>query len=249
MRLEGVMPDSTLETIRALSGIELPGDYMLCGGTALAMHWGHRISEDLDFVLKGDRLEDRKINDWLGQVSKLLPVQEVTPISAIHDSENDGFDLRESYRDYRIGDTKVTLFTKSECQSFLPDLVEDHVGTIPVLDTEVIFYLKVIALLDRHKSRDTFDLASYILRQEKNISDIVEAIRLIHPWAVIDLMLSKLTSVKYPESDEGFEQLVINGAENKIVDTASLSKYMRDQVSLYSQELVKENSDASVNPR
>lgn len=62
-----VMPPSTASLFHLLNVESEISDFYLIGGTALALHIGHRISEDLDFItkapnaaarLEGDRLRE-----------------------------------------------------------------------------------------------------------------------------------------------------------------------------------------------
>lgn len=68
MLLNGV-PSATRAVIRRARSVS--GQYTLIGGTALAIQVGHRMSEDLDFVTTGGRLDAREI---LGIVDRLATV-------------------------------------------------------------------------------------------------------------------------------------------------------------------------------
>lgn len=51
-----VMPPSTASLFHLLNVESEISDFYLIGGTALALHIGHRISEDLDFITKAPML-------------------------------------------------------------------------------------------------------------------------------------------------------------------------------------------------
>jgi hypothetical protein len=53
-----VIPDSTHATLRALRDNKLLDRFYLAGGTGLALHFGHRISRDLDFFAPDHFNED-----------------------------------------------------------------------------------------------------------------------------------------------------------------------------------------------
>ncbi len=63
LHFSAVRPPSTLAILRTLMGIESLNHFFLVGGTALALHIGHRVSVDLDLFTQdefycGDILED-----------------------------------------------------------------------------------------------------------------------------------------------------------------------------------------------
>jgi hypothetical protein len=64
---EKVLPQHSLELLRELEKNPSPVlmDWTLAGGTGLAFHLGHRISEDLDFF-RTDDLDVRTLHDVLG---------------------------------------------------------------------------------------------------------------------------------------------------------------------------------------
>jgi hypothetical protein len=45
-----------------LSSLPALGGFVLIGGTALAMHIAHRVSEDLDFIIVGNKLPRAALN-------------------------------------------------------------------------------------------------------------------------------------------------------------------------------------------
>ncbi len=74
---EKVLPQHSLELLTELekdSSIFLKG-WTLAGGTGLAFHFGHRISEDLDFF-RTDDLDVRSLHDVLGAHGKYETLQE-----------------------------------------------------------------------------------------------------------------------------------------------------------------------------
>lgn len=242
------MPEDTLTSLKTLSEYPLPGRFILAGETALAMYWRHRISEDLDLASYDEVLRDQQINPWLDLFSP--QITEVTSLAAIADAENAGEDLRQSQRDYKLHSTKVTLFCCPECTPFLPKSASEHLGNIPVADTNTIFYLKVAALLNRHKSRDTFDLATYIHRGEKSIHDIVDAMKEVHAHTSVNLQLMKLTTNNYPQTDEGFEQLTLTGDHDAppFDNIKTLSEFMQDQVAEYARSVSSELVESHWSP-
>lgn len=57
MHLEALNKE-TLAAFKSVSSVPIVRQSYLAGGTALALHFGHRISEDLDFFTQFDFCED-----------------------------------------------------------------------------------------------------------------------------------------------------------------------------------------------
>ncbi len=76
-RLRAVLDDTTATAWQALAGV-LPDDLYLGGGTALAVHLGHRISRDLDFFYHRRSVDLAALEDHL-RAAGTLAVSERAP--------------------------------------------------------------------------------------------------------------------------------------------------------------------------
>jgi len=63
------LPKEAEEIFRIVEKIA-PERFLLVGGTALAFQIGHRISEDLDFMFRGDRLPEGVLNALKSRISE-----------------------------------------------------------------------------------------------------------------------------------------------------------------------------------
>ena len=141
------------DTVRA---IELVSDNpvikkaYLAGGTALALHLGHRISVDLDFFTQEDLEADVLSAD----------------LSRVADFKEEGKAWRTVWG--KIGETKFSLFYYK-----YPLLEKTHTFmNINLLDTKDIAAMKIQALGDRGTKRDFIDL--YFLSKIYSIEEILE---------------------------------------------------------------------------
>jgi len=229
------MPDATRSAFNAIVdvGLPMPDKTWLCGGTGLSMHWNHRQSEDLDFLVESE-LDKGQIKSWaLKMIDAGHTVKDAMPLGARHDAINDGIDLDSYQQDFIInGEVKVTFFHDMDNTSILKTAECEEVGMfgdIRVPDSNTLFRLKIKALLDRHKSRDSFDIATAIKNHGYSIDFVIEEIEHMNPHAFIDTYFQRLTASTYPDSDEGFSELANDNSPFKSID--ELSSFMKNEVS------------------
>jgi len=149
MFTKALLPD-TIRACKLASKIGIVQRSYLAGGTALALHLGHRISVDLDFFTKEEF--DEKV---LVQNLKKLP-----------EFKEDGTAWRTVWG--KIGDTKFSLFY------YQYPLIKKTINFdgIQVLDKEDIAAMKIHALEDRGTKRDFVDL--YFLAKEFSLEQILK---------------------------------------------------------------------------
>lgn len=155
-QIEKAMPKQTFELFdEGFSELEEIGKWTLVGGTALSIHYHHRLSEDLDFFIKHSTLEQSR----------------KTIFSLMQKLEEQGFEvvkIKEDERnlDFEIFGVKVTFFAsglhnlKENCEKY------KH---IEIASIETITAMKIDAIINyRTKSRDFFDI--YTISKNANIS-------------------------------------------------------------------------------
>lgn len=122
-------------------------EWYLAGGTALALHVGHRQSADLDFFTPQKTIDDAAID------------QELTRASS---------EWKSNYRERgtifgELTGTKVSLIAYP---FFIPSPRRVRFGTIRLLVPEDIAVMKIIALSQRGRKRDFVDLYWYCVNRE-----------------------------------------------------------------------------------
>ena len=130
-----LLPD-TVRAIELVSGTPIIKKAYLAGGTALALHLGHRISVDLDFFTQEELDENILAAD----------------LSSLQEFKEEGKAWRTIWG--KVGETKFSLFYYK-----YPLLAPTHsfMG-INVLDLRDIAAMKIQALGDRGAKRDFIDL-------------------------------------------------------------------------------------------
>lgn len=149
MFTKALLPD-TLRAIKLVSKINIINKSYLAGGTALALHLGHRISVDLDFFTP-------KVFDENVLSSELETLLEF---------KKEGVAWRTVWGE--VGKTKFSIFY------YKHPLIKKTVDfeDIKVLQKEDIAAMKIHSLEDRGSKRDFFDL--YFLAKEFSLDQILD---------------------------------------------------------------------------
>ena len=134
-------------------------DWYLAGGTALTLQFNHRTSVDLDFFTH------HKDFDAAFIVAALLPYKWVITRT----------DKGTLYGE--LGGTKISFISYPY---FVPKQPFITHGNINILDARDIAVMKIIAISQRGKKRDFFDLYWYIIHREPLI-DIIKRVAVQYP--------------------------------------------------------------------
>jgi hypothetical protein len=186
-------------------------NFVLIGGTAMALQMGHRLSEDLDFWLPAERMSpyaiDRMMNELKAQNHTVVFATPPSSISTFR--VNSGEDLRWYAQDWVIDGVKVQLFCPQ-------DVAYEHIRTYPrlkaadmgtrfdVATLDAIFAMKSYAIHRRTRSRDIIDLWHF-LQEGKTLADILRVARLASPSVSDEHAKAVLCgNVPLDEQDEGF---------------------------------------------
>lgn len=145
------LPEKTAQVLLALTRAgkqkQTLANFILVGGTALAIHLGHRQSEDLDFFRDGTHLEKSKLFSFLKNNELDYTVMAEPSAEQV---------------DLRIMDVKVSFFASGfDCLKRINNI---HFHNIEIASLELITALKVYTLSLRSVLRDYYDL--YVLNRE-----------------------------------------------------------------------------------
>jgi hypothetical protein len=221
------LPDTTAAILRRIAKAEEARGFILIGGTALALQWGHRVSEDIDLVWPGGGvLPRREIGRLLKAIGDPAAARLVTDEGAILYAENDGIDLGDFQQDWQIGETKLTFFAPYEAaeRSIIEGARPQALGTIGLLGADDIFRLKSLLLLKRTASRDLFDLWFFISRRGKSVGDVVAAVAQAAPHYSEDYVLDRLAPPRLPLADPGFQPIEAAAPEGETELLAEMNR-------------------------
>jgi len=217
------MPEATQKNFARLKDDPRLAGFTLVGGTALALQIGHRISEDLDFNILGQKLPIRTIDELLDELAGDGATIEslITPEQKVRFKINTSENLDHFIQDYLIDGAKVTFHSRNESDrpkaqiDFLksaPKLVVSKRG-FDVLGIDGLLVMKSIVIYDRVKSRDIFDLMVLTRDHGYTLQDIFAAIDSYQPIRHKDpeYFKSVVTGiVPLEKSDEGFSSIHLN---------------------------------------
>ena len=189
-------------------------NFVLIGGTAMALQMGHRLSEDLDFWLPAERMSPYAIDRMMNEVkAQSHTVVFATPPASISNFRiNTGEDLRWYAQDWAIDGVKVQLFCPQDVayEHFrtYPRLTANDTGTrFDIATLDAIFAMKSYAIHRRTRSRDIVDLWHF-LQQGKTLAGILRVARLASPSVSDEHAKAVLCgSVPLDAQDEGFALL------------------------------------------
>lgn len=184
------------------------GHFVLVGGTALTIHLGHRVSEDLDFMIPTKRLPRRQI-EMLKRECAEAGFQFVSNDSpaGLMEFEDTGMDYNDYQQDYTVGGAvKLTLVAPDPEVSMLLNTASPKGPRVATLSE--IFSLKCVACANRTKSRDWLDM--YVLLNQGHFQpyDIYKTFKTINAVQKFDIAMRRMTTGKIDASDEGYESLM-----------------------------------------
>jgi len=224
------MPEATRKNFARLKDDPRLASFTLVGGTALALQIGHRISEDLDFNIFGQKLPMRAIDGILDELAaggatiESMITSEQKSKFKINTSE----DLDHYIQDYLIDGAKVTFHSRNENErpkqqiDFLKSAQKIVVseGGFNVLGIDGLFVMKSIVVYDRVKSRDIYDLMALTRDQGYTLDDIFSAIDAYQPIRNKDPehFKSVVTGlIPLDKDDEGFSGINLHVKIDEIV--------------------------------
>ncbi len=241
------MPEATHKNFARLKGDARLAGFTLVGGTALALQIGHRVSEDLDFNIFGQKLPLKAIDGLLDELAaggttiESLITSEQKLVFKINTSEN----LDHYIQNYLIDGAKVTFHSRNE--SDRPKAQIDFLKSAPkvlvskecfdVLGIDGLLVMKSIVVYDRVKSRDIYDLMVLTRDYAYTLEDIFAAIDAYQPIRNKDPEHFKnvVTGViALDKDDEGFSSIHLNVKMNDVY------KYFKKLINDYEVRVVQQ---------
>ena len=189
-------------------------NWVLVGGTAMALQLGHRRSEDLDLWLPAQTISIHATDALMRNLQRAgHKVAFATPAHQTTQFRIDsGDDLRRYVQDWAVDGVKVQLFCPQDAafDSFrvhprLPR--KDTHTTFEIMGPDGLFAMKSYVIHQRTRSRDLVDLWHFV-RHGKTLADILDAGLAASPSCGVDYAKQVLIgAVPLDAQDEGFETL------------------------------------------
>lgn len=150
------IPEATAKVMQILAKEKFMKKFSLVGGTALALQLGHRQSEDLDFIIDGEKISSQTIKRNIAHLFSNYKILR----------EETGYQI-----DFLIDGVKVTFFSTGAI--LIPFPVKDYTfsyGTLKIASVDIIAVLKMATIAQRCTIRDYYDLyylAKYVIGLNK----------------------------------------------------------------------------------
>jgi hypothetical protein len=219
----------TLRVWEFLSAQPALAGFILIGGTALTMHIGHRISEDLDFMTTDPKLPRASL-------TALVKILERNGFTVARDDDptlydeflNDGLDLHDYHQLFLVDGVKVDFFSPD------PDfvgMVEASRSPLPrVASLAELFRTKALAAATRSQSRDWIDLYVLFRQHGFGLVEFHEAFQrpAVHdPAQKIGRAFQNLCRGATSPTDPGYESLMQSAPS--LSELAAFFKTMREE--------------------
>jgi len=158
--MKGLSP-KTEKVFRSLQEFDLLREYVLIGGSAIAMQIQHRLSEDLDF---GKWQDDSKITQkevqW-PEIEKFLKTKGSV--------KTDIIDLYQV--NFHMDEVKITFYSNA-LTSFREVEISRNYANISLASLSSLGAMKLEVMFRRYLFRDYYDIYS-ILQEEISLKEIV----------------------------------------------------------------------------
>ncbi|MHB8424927.1 MAG: nucleotidyl transferase AbiEii/AbiGii toxin family protein [Gammaproteobacteria bacterium] len=223
----------------AVAKLEAIARYTLVGGTALALHLRHRLSEDLDFAIEGKRLDRRAVNAVIHDLGRTgFGVSRYPYDFERQTGENDGFDLDGRQQDFNIGGVKVSFFIPEYPRDLPQPLLNRcdqpvsgvRTGHIRILNIETLALMKSLLLTTRTTTRDLFDIVTLVQCGVVSYAQIFE-------WHDVyahgyDFLRSRLMHIGRSPNDPGVQPL----RKDIPADFTALKQLLAEAMDAYEQQ-------------
>lgn len=205
------------------------GGFILIGGTALTMHIGHRISEDLDLITLTHKLPSPSLD-------VLVMLLERNGFTVVRDDDPTryeefliaGASLHDYQQNFLVNGVKVNIFTPD---SDLAGMVEpSSAPLVRVASLSELFRTKALAAANRSVSRDWIDLFVLFKRHGFTLADFHAAFQQpgIHdPAQRIARAFQNLCRGVASVTDPGYETLIPEAPS--LAELAEFFIAMRDE--------------------
>jgi len=206
--------------LQHLSALPELKNFCLVGGTALALHLGHRKSEDLDFFTNGY---------FDIQELKLAITDRFANLEILKDKPH-GISFLFSLKDLPGRQRKVDIYNWS-VKFLRPFVVEEG---IRLASLEDIAAFKLDSICGRKEQKDYFDLA--LLTGNFSFAEMMTFYQEKFPYKDKRTVLTEILKTKEIEDSDTPEMLIDMSLEKAI-------KKIESSLQIYTEELVQKNID------
>ena len=195
------MTANVLKVLKEIQDDDLFSDEIyFVGGTALSYYLEHRISEDIDIICS-KALDHKKIIPAMSNLGAVkIQDQNITALRMA------GLVADEYILRFVLDDVKIEFFQANRAiqQEILHKAHFSHYenSKLKILDLKSIAKLKLVALLQREKSRDLFDFGAILENRVLELDEILSICNTLKALLTLDELVVYITSKREPIDDE-----------------------------------------------
>lgn len=229
-------PDTALAW-QAIKDEPLANGFVLIGGTALAMHIQHRVSEDLDFayVGSGKHLPKDQLRALRAAlVARGLELRVQTNPLEEEEFFDSGLELANYQQDFIAnGSVKISfVHFESPMDKMVNGLSSDP---LRVATLDELFETKVFAATDRSKTRDWLDLYTLLTSHGYSMRQAYALFERLHRLPAFNSLQMRLRLCKPFSSDEGYQSLMDSPPE-----LATMRQFFIEELNRLERDLAEE---------
>jgi hypothetical protein len=205
-----VLPPNTERVWNFLKDQPALEGFILVGGTAIALHLGHRLSEDLDLAFPSSRLPRKRL-DSLRHIAAEAGFQFTADDdeAAVQQFLDSSLDLHDFQQDFLVNDAvKVSFFAPDP--PMVKILAKPSVARPRIATLSELFKTKCLVSAIRSKTRDWLDLYFLMHNQKFSMGDFSQAFREAGIEGQFSIALTRLCSGRPQADDEGYKHLLPN---------------------------------------
>jgi hypothetical protein len=182
--------------------------FVLVGGSALALHLKHRLSEDLDLIFPDRRLPRARLDAFRHAAAAaghdFRPHDDPVALADFNDST---LDLLDYQQDFLVNDAvRVSFFTADQATQAVLEKTAANRGP-RVASVGELFRTKALVSARRSRTRDWFDLYVLMTQHGFTMTDYHAAFAAARLEGQAGIGLQRLCAGQPHAADPGFEQL------------------------------------------
>lgn len=211
-----VMPAATARLFEEIRANPLLEPFTLIGGTALSLHIGHRISEDLDFITLLPKLPRAALKELEKELDRSghRITRQIDP-AAYDDFQNSGLELEDSQQNWIVDDAvKLTFFSAEPPHAKLLTQTQPRQRTVSgfeIASLKELCQLKATVTASRSKSRDWLDLFTLERDHQFGMAQWKEAFDRAGLTPMhFEIALNRMCDGNTDSRDEGYSALLAN---------------------------------------
>jgi predicted nucleotidyltransferase component of viral defense system len=231
-----------INLLHKIKDYQLFNNYILIGGTAIAIYLNHRESADLDFITQSEKLNKANINFFINSLEKNgFKIKKIYDEAGYMDFAEGGENIDDYQQIYEINGVKVSLFVapnltvRNILSKDTPNIIS---GNIKAAQIDTIFKLKCDVISQRDKLRDYYDIYYLIKNKKCNLNETYLSIQKTEGNSFANHIMKKLYDLNASPADkEGLLTL-----EKASITVNELRDFFQKEIKEIFKQIINQNT-------